>query len=322
MPGTIRSVLRGERPVIRSNGLFVRDYFYVEDGAAAYMLLAEQLAENPASRGSASTSPTSCRSTCKELVDAHPGQMKSSLEPEIRNEASNEIVDQWLTRTRARDLSWKPLFSLEGGLQGPSPGIASSSLRRERSRDDRRDLSIMRRRRARARLARCDAARECAAGAASRGRRALPARSWSSARTAPSSRSPSRSRPRSCSATTSTSRRSRTRWSRTRSRAIGRFVGERGSGPPPLVFEVASNDGYLLQFYKRAGVPVLGIEPAATSPAWPRASGASPRCASSSDASSRHAWRPKGSAPTSSTPTTCSRTFRISTASWPEFARS
>ena len=41
VPGTIRSILRGERPVIRSDGQFVRDYFYVEDGAAAYMLLAE-----------------------------------------------------------------------------------------------------------------------------------------------------------------------------------------------------------------------------------------------------------------------------------------
>ena len=35
-------MLRGERPVIRSDGQFVRDYFYVEDGAAAYMLLAER----------------------------------------------------------------------------------------------------------------------------------------------------------------------------------------------------------------------------------------------------------------------------------------
>ena len=51
VPGTIRSVLRGERPVIRSDGTFVRDYFYVEDGAAAYMLLAEALAARPELRG-------------------------------------------------------------------------------------------------------------------------------------------------------------------------------------------------------------------------------------------------------------------------------
>src|SRR5215213_3199839 len=41
VPGTIRSVLRGQRPIIRSDGNFIRDYFYVEDGAAVYMLLAE-----------------------------------------------------------------------------------------------------------------------------------------------------------------------------------------------------------------------------------------------------------------------------------------
>ncbi len=39
VPGTIRSVLRGKPPVIRSDGQFVRDYFYVEDGAAAYTLV-------------------------------------------------------------------------------------------------------------------------------------------------------------------------------------------------------------------------------------------------------------------------------------------
>lgn len=44
VPGTIRSIHRGERPVIRSDGQFVRDYIYVEDGAAAYLTLAERLA--------------------------------------------------------------------------------------------------------------------------------------------------------------------------------------------------------------------------------------------------------------------------------------
>ena len=43
---------------------------------------------------------------------------------------------------------------------------------------------------------------------------------------------------------------------------VGRLVQERGLGPDSSVFEIASNDGYLLQHYVAAGVPVLGIEPA------------------------------------------------------------
>src|SRR5204863_7487101 len=53
VPGTIRSVLRSERPVIRSDGKYIRDYFYVEDGAAAYMLLAEALSNRPELAGEA-----------------------------------------------------------------------------------------------------------------------------------------------------------------------------------------------------------------------------------------------------------------------------
>lgn len=53
IPGTIRSILRGQRPIIRSDGEYIRDYFYVEDGAAAYMLLAEQLATRKELKGEA-----------------------------------------------------------------------------------------------------------------------------------------------------------------------------------------------------------------------------------------------------------------------------
>ena len=43
VPGTIRSVLRGDRPIVRSNGHMIRDYMYVEDGVMAYLTLAEAL---------------------------------------------------------------------------------------------------------------------------------------------------------------------------------------------------------------------------------------------------------------------------------------
>src|SRR2546423_11117976 len=68
VPGTIRALLRDERPVIRSDGQYVRDYFYVEDGAAAYMLLAEQLALRPELRGEAFNFSNELRITVLELV--------------------------------------------------------------------------------------------------------------------------------------------------------------------------------------------------------------------------------------------------------------
>jgi SAM-dependent methyltransferase len=44
---------------------------------------------------------------------------------------------------------------------------------------------------------------------------------------------------------------------------VERIVADRRLNEESLAVEVASNDGYLLQFYQRHGVPVLGIEPAA-----------------------------------------------------------
>ena len=53
VPGTIRHVVRGERPVIRSDGSFIRDYLYVEDAVSAYLALAERLAVDRALAGQA-----------------------------------------------------------------------------------------------------------------------------------------------------------------------------------------------------------------------------------------------------------------------------
>jgi CDP-glucose 4,6-dehydratase len=117
VPGTIRSILRGERPVIRSDGKYVRDYFYVEDGAAAYMLLAERLLEDRAIAGNAYNFSNELQVTVAELVGLILEKMGSSLKPDIRNEASNEICHQYLTAERAKnELAWSPLFTLEEGL--------------------------------------------------------------------------------------------------------------------------------------------------------------------------------------------------------------
>jgi CDP-glucose 4,6-dehydratase len=117
VPGTIRSVLRGERPVIRSDGQFVRDYFYVEDGAAAYMLLAETLHCRPDLHGLAFNFSNESEVTVRGLVDRILKAMDSDLEPVVLNEASNEIRRQYLSAARARQmLNWSPLFTLDEGL--------------------------------------------------------------------------------------------------------------------------------------------------------------------------------------------------------------
>ena len=117
VPGTIRAVLRGQPPVIRSDGQFVRDYLYVEDGVAAYMLLAERLAAEPALRGEAFNFSTETPLTVQALVQNILQVMGSSLEPEVRNEASNEIRRQFLSSAKARArLGWTPLFDLPTGL--------------------------------------------------------------------------------------------------------------------------------------------------------------------------------------------------------------
>jgi CDP-glucose 4,6-dehydratase len=119
IPGTIRSILRQERPVIRSDGQFVRDYFYVEDGAAAYMHLAEQLAARPdALRGHAFNFSNENPVTVLEIVNAVSRIMGSQLMPDIRNEANNEIRKQFLSAAKARKmLNWQPMFTLQEGLE-------------------------------------------------------------------------------------------------------------------------------------------------------------------------------------------------------------
>lgn len=118
VPGTIRSIMANERPVIRSDGQFIRDYFYVEDGAAAYMLLAELLSGNESLRGLAFNFSNEIQITVLDLVERILQTMGSSLRPDVRNVASHEIRHQYLSAGRARRmLNWSPLFTLEEGLQ-------------------------------------------------------------------------------------------------------------------------------------------------------------------------------------------------------------
>ncbi|HXD11413.1 MAG TPA: GDP-mannose 4,6-dehydratase [Anaerolineales bacterium] len=118
IPGTIRSILRGQEPIIRSDGEYIRDYFYVGDGAAAYLLLAEQLAVRPQLRGQAFNFSNEIQMSAREIVEKILILMNSDLRPIIRNEASNEIRNQYLSAEKARrELNWKPMFSLDEGLR-------------------------------------------------------------------------------------------------------------------------------------------------------------------------------------------------------------
>ncbi len=117
VPGTIRSVLRGQPPIIRSDGSYVRDYFYVEDGIAAYVLLAERMATLRHLRGQAFNFSNENQITVLELVRRILCLMGSDLQPDIRDVATNEIPRQHLCAEKARRvLGWKPLFSLDQGL--------------------------------------------------------------------------------------------------------------------------------------------------------------------------------------------------------------
>ena len=118
VPGTIRSIVRGARPLIRSDGSFVRDYIYAEDAVGAYLFLAEHLARTPELRGEAFNFSNESQVTVLDLVGRIGSMMGSTLEPEVLNEASNEIRHQYLSAEKARRLlGWKPLFTLDAGLE-------------------------------------------------------------------------------------------------------------------------------------------------------------------------------------------------------------
>jgi len=118
VPGTIRSVVRGERPIIRSDGSFIRDYFYVKDGAAAYLHLAECMARNPAVVGQAFNFSTEIQVTVLDLVSRILRLMGSNLTAEVLAEARNEIKHQYLSAAKARRmLDWRPQYALDDALQ-------------------------------------------------------------------------------------------------------------------------------------------------------------------------------------------------------------
>ncbi|HMK48188.1 MAG TPA: GDP-mannose 4,6-dehydratase [Methanocella sp.] len=116
VPGTIRSLYNGQRPVIRSDGSLIRDYFYIEDGVRAYMMLAEQM-ESAALHGEAFNFSNELQISVLDMVRKVIIAMDSDLEPAILNQATNEIQHQYLSAKKAREvLGWRPAFTMDEGL--------------------------------------------------------------------------------------------------------------------------------------------------------------------------------------------------------------
>lgn len=118
VPGTIRSILRGTRPIIRSDGTSLRDYFYVKDGAAAYLHLAECMHSRPEVLGHAFNFSNEDPRTVRQIVDQILGLSASDLTPDVQATAKHEIPHQSLSSAKARAmLDWSPRYQMVDGIR-------------------------------------------------------------------------------------------------------------------------------------------------------------------------------------------------------------
>lgn len=117
IPGTIQSLLAKEAPIIRSDGLMTRDYFYVKDAVHAYMMLAEYIHQKGITPGIYNFSYGKPYSTL-QMVELIQRVMGTNLVPVIQNQASNEIKEQFLNSAKAREeIKWSPKWTLEQALK-------------------------------------------------------------------------------------------------------------------------------------------------------------------------------------------------------------
>jgi CDP-glucose 4,6-dehydratase len=118
VPGTVKSLLLGQRPIIRSDGRFIRDYIYVEDVVDAYMRLAEA-ADDPGMRGEAFNFSPETQVQVIEIVTRLQRIVgREDLEPVILDSVKAEIRDQFLDASKAQQrLGWRPAFDLDRGLE-------------------------------------------------------------------------------------------------------------------------------------------------------------------------------------------------------------
>ena len=119
IPGTILSVLRGQRPIIRSDGTPVRDFIFTDDIVAGYLLLAENI---DAARGEAfnfgSGEPVSMLDLVNSIVRSMGKVAELAPEIMLKTKIENEIDAQFLASTKVEErFGWKPKIDLDEGLR-------------------------------------------------------------------------------------------------------------------------------------------------------------------------------------------------------------
>ena len=118
VPGTIRSLYDSQPVIVRSDGSMRRDYIYIQDAVLAYVLLAEQLLAGRR-HGEAYNFSNEQPLTVLEIASLIGKLMgHDRLKPVIKNEATNEIQDQYLSAQKARkELGWRPRYTVEEGMR-------------------------------------------------------------------------------------------------------------------------------------------------------------------------------------------------------------
>lgn len=117
VPGVTRDLVRGERPVIRSDGTLTRDYLYVTDGVRAYLQLAEAVEQDASLAGTAFNFSTEAPLTVLDLASMLQHALGTELELDIRATAGGEIAHQALSAERARTvLGWEPTYTMAAAL--------------------------------------------------------------------------------------------------------------------------------------------------------------------------------------------------------------
>jgi CDP-glucose 4,6-dehydratase len=120
VPDASQALVRGKRPVLRSDGSPERDYIHVEDAVAAYMKVAESLLSQPDGAGRAWNAGSGQAVAAIDLVRKLIEISGRDVKPDIQGEGTPhaEIDRQFLDSTAIREeLGWAPTRDLDDGLR-------------------------------------------------------------------------------------------------------------------------------------------------------------------------------------------------------------